>query len=110
VDGGAGHARCDPFHVEQHVPGAIRRDGDGEGVVHLHGHGASLSLAGFRSVNYARYRSVSAKTASGISRTRVTPAVPGRAAQAVSSTRKPSARRPPGRPARWAPAVRLVVG
>ena len=33
--------------VEQHVPGPVGRDGDGEGVVHLHGHGASLSLAGF---------------------------------------------------------------
>ena len=47
VHGGAGHARRDLLHVEQHVPGPFGRDGDGEGVVHLHGHGASLSLAGF---------------------------------------------------------------
>ncbi len=62
LDGGAGHAGRDPFHVKQHLPRAVRRDGNGKGVVELHAHQRVTLSGGIQSVNYARYRPASAKS------------------------------------------------
>src|SRR5262249_46192051 len=56
-DAGAGHARSDPLHVQQDIPGLLRGHWNGERVVKLDGHRTLLSRWAATSRKFYAYAS-----------------------------------------------------